>query len=72
MQEPEGTDREMAPTTYDISIEHRAGKQHRGADALLRRPCIVDAPKHCQRAESKEGLQLEKYCTTKVLSDKDG
>ncbi|MDD9817374.1 MAG: RNase H-like domain-containing protein [Gammaproteobacteria bacterium] len=44
---------------YDFSVEHRAGNRHGNADALSRRPCLLEACKHCDRLDSLEHLGTE-------------
>ena len=41
-------------STYDFTIEHRAGRLHSNADALSRRPCIESNCKYCSNVESKQ------------------
>ena len=38
-------------SSYDFTIEHRAGRLHSNADALSRRPCIEENCKHCKKVE---------------------
>ena len=37
---------------YDFTVEHRAGTKHGNADALSRRPCLLEVCKHCDRLDS--------------------
>ena len=46
---------------YDYDVEHRAGVNHRNADALSRRPCAADC-RHCARHE-------DKLCRTTVTDE---
>lgn len=39
---------------FDFEIQHRAGKHHRNADALSRRPCALEECRHCQRQEERD------------------
>ena len=39
---------------YNFEIQHRQGLKHNNADALSRRPCLLQHCKHCDRLESKE------------------
>ena len=39
---------------YNFTIEHRPGSKHGNADALSRRPCLLDACRYCDRLESVE------------------
>ena len=44
---------------YDFIIEHRLGEKHGNADALSRRPCHLDACKHCSKQETKEYKEIQ-------------
>ena len=46
-------------STYDMTIEHRAGRLHSNADALSRRPCLPMDCDHCARKESRYELNLD-------------
>ncbi|KAK2894334.1 hypothetical protein Q8A73_016818, partial [Channa argus] len=39
---------------YDFDIQHRPGRQHGNADALSRRPCLLDECRYCRRHEERE------------------
>uniref|UniRef100_A0A3Q3KZ30 Gypsy retrotransposon integrase-like protein 1 n=1 Tax=Mastacembelus armatus TaxID=205130 RepID=A0A3Q3KZ30_9TELE len=39
---------------YDFEVQHRPGRQHANADALSRRPCLVDECKYCKRLEERD------------------
>ncbi|KAK2922219.1 hypothetical protein Q8A73_001704 [Channa argus] len=39
---------------YDFDIQHRPGRQHGNADALYRRPCLLDECRYCRRHEERE------------------
>ncbi|KAK2899766.1 hypothetical protein Q8A73_012895 [Channa argus] len=39
---------------YDFDIQHRPGRQHGNADALSRRPCLLDECGYCRRHEERE------------------
>ncbi|KAK2899431.1 hypothetical protein Q8A73_012560 [Channa argus] len=39
---------------YDFDIQHRPGRQHGNADALSRRPCLLDECCYCRRHEERE------------------
>lgn len=45
---------------YDFDVVHRAGKNHRNADALLRRPCLLSGCRFCQKQEDAEHLAITK------------
>ena len=38
---------------YDFTVVHRPGVNHQNADALSRRPCLVNTCMYCQRVEAK-------------------
>uniref|UniRef100_A0A3P9LUG1 Gypsy retrotransposon integrase-like protein 1 n=1 Tax=Oryzias latipes TaxID=8090 RepID=A0A3P9LUG1_ORYLA len=38
---------------YDFSIHHRPGQQHANADALSRRPCLLEECRYCRRQEER-------------------
>ena len=40
-------------SSYDFSIQHRAGRLHSNCDPLSRRPCIELNCKYCEKVESK-------------------
>lgn len=55
---------------YNFDTEHRAGGQHRNADALSRRPCIPEC-KHCSRAEEKTANLCRTTATAPEWSDEE-
>ena len=46
---------------YDFRIEHRVGTKHLNADALSRRPCLLDNCNHCARLESRDNLHADNH-----------
>jgi hypothetical protein len=57
-------------SSYDFTIEHRAGLSHSNADALSRRPCADGDCKHCTRAESKYGSSEVKDISNECVGTK--
>jgi hypothetical protein len=55
--------------SYDFEILHRAGKQHGNADALSRRPCLLQSCKHCANAENKTHPPVERVSRAVVVPD---
>ncbi|KAK2889745.1 hypothetical protein Q8A73_018045 [Channa argus] len=49
---------------YDFDIQHRPGRQHGNADALSRRPCLLDECRYCRRHEERELGPLAAAVTT--------
>ena len=43
---------------YDFVVKHRAGTKHGNADALSRRPCLLEICKHCDRLDSLRTPQM--------------
>ena len=39
---------------FDYDVIPRTGKSHRNADALSRRPCIIEECTYCLKVEAKE------------------
>ena len=44
---------------YDFVVEHRPGLKHNNADALSRRPCLLQPCRHCDQLESREFASTE-------------
>ena len=44
---------------YNFTVEHRPGEKHGNADALSRRPCLLDDCKHCSKREARENQEIE-------------
>lgn len=59
-------------STYDMTIEYRAGKtrQHLNADALPRRPCLNTLCKLCSRNQNRYDFTLESTCRSGGNSEK--
>ncbi|CAK1588708.1 unnamed protein product [Parnassius mnemosyne] len=53
---------------YDFVIEHRSGKSHGNADALLRRPCPEDC-KYCTRQKGKEVVSVRMLRTDQLNNE---